>query len=92
MHLTENKLDAYNTGIVLNTAAVQNIWLAGSVSREGLPCRREDLIEFDPWNPGKEDCEETCSKCRCWGSEPWSSLGSQAGFIGDPWVPKVLNI
>lgn len=42
MYLTETKLDAYNTGIVLNTAAVQNIWLADSVSREGLPCRRED--------------------------------------------------
>lgn len=33
MYLTETKLDAYNTGIVLNTAAVQNIWLADSVSR-----------------------------------------------------------
>lgn len=43
MRLTETKLDAYNRGIILNTAAVQNIWLAGSISREGLPFGHEDL-------------------------------------------------
>lgn len=84
MHLTETKLDAYNRGIILNTAAVQNIWLVGSVSREGLPFRREDLSSIPETQVKKMNVRRHARNTSAGEVSPGAHWAASLALLGTP--------